>query len=135
RLAHAHREIALQSGEMPVQYGYSASTFKFILNLIEGCGRSSNGSITAFFTSLLSEDFEQDPINDVLRSVTDGHIHLSKEISQISIYPAIDLQKSVSRFVCESGDSIEAKEIKEFIIKSLNAVKASGYFKQSSKEQ
>ena len=47
---------------------------------------------------MLSEgDDPQDPIADAARGILDGHIVLSRELAEAGHFPAIDVEKSVSR--------------------------------------
>jgi flagellum-specific ATP synthase len=58
----------------------------------EGCG-----SITAFFTVLVEGDDMSDPIADQSRSILNGHIVLSREMTDFGIYPPIHILNSASR--------------------------------------
>ena len=99
RYAMAQREIALAIGEPPATRGYPPSCFAKLPQLVErsGNGREGCGSITAFYTVLSEGDDPQDPIADAARGILDGHIVLSRELAEAGHYPAIDVERSVSR--------------------------------------
>lgn len=103
RCAHAQREIGLALGEPPAMKGYPPSALSLIPRLVERAGvdSRSGGSITALYTVLADGDDTDDPIVDAARAIVDGHIVLSRQLSEQSIFPAIDVGKSLSRVMAD----------------------------------
>ena len=96
RYARALREIGLAAGEPAVRRGFPPSVFADLPRLFERAGNDEHGSITAFYT-VLTEGEEEDPIGEEVRSLLDGHIHLSRALAGRGAYPAIDVANSQSR--------------------------------------
>ena len=118
RIAHAKREVGLALGEQPTSKGYPPSVISMIPNLIErtGSGEEGQGTITSFYTILADSDDTNDPVVDTARAILDGHIVLSRDFAQQGIYPAIDLNQSLSR-VMNSIVTNEHQELADFVKK------------------
>ena len=97
RFARALRELGLASGEPPTRRGFPPSVFAALPRLLERAGQGEKGSITAIYNVLVEDD--DDPIAEEVRSILDGHIVLSKAMSQQGLFPAIDLLASLSRLM------------------------------------
>ena len=97
RVARALREIGLAAGEPAVRRGFPASVYPALPLIIERAGRTSTGAVTAIYSVLVEGDSVADPMADEIKSLTDGHIELSREIAAEGSYPAIDVVTSISR--------------------------------------
>ena len=106
RFAMAQREIGLSTGEPPGRGGYPPSVFALLPQLMERAGANEKGTMTAFFTVLVDGDDMSDPIADQSRSILDGHIVLTRELTEQGFYPPIDLLQSASRVI----DKVISKE-------------------------
>jgi FliI/YscN family ATPase len=98
RLAMAMREIGLAAGEPPTVRAYTPNIFSSIPRFVERAGAlRSGGAISAIMTVLSETDDVDDPISEMMKSLLDGHIILSRTLAEEGHFPAIDVARSVSR--------------------------------------
>lgn len=109
RLAMAQREVGLAIGEPPSTRGYTPSVFSLLPKMLERSGTSEKGSITGFYTVLVEADDMNDPIADASRSILDGHIVLSRQLSDSGHYPPIDVLRSISRLMVDVSSEEQYK--------------------------
>lgn len=116
RFAQAQREIALAIGEPPATKGYPPSVFAKLPQLVEraGNGEQGGGSITAIYTVLAEGDDPNDPIVDASRAILDGHIVLSRSMADAGIYPAVDVEPSVSRAMTQFTSDSQQQLVSRF---------------------
>ena len=119
RYARALREIGLAAGEPPVRRGLPPSVFAELPRLFERAGTDAQGAITALYT-VLTEGEEEDPVAEEVRSLLDGHIHLSRRLGARGHFPAIDIGNSQSRLfrqLAGSGQIAAAQAVRAMIAK------------------
>jgi flagellum-specific ATP synthase len=100
RLAHAQREVGLALGELPATRAYPPSVFGLLPQLIERAGPAGAGAITGFYSVLVESEDLSDPIAEVAMASLDGQAILSRRLANRAVYPALDLQQSLSRLMC-----------------------------------
>jgi len=98
RFAMALREIGLAGGAPPTVRAYTPNVFTALPRIVERCGAAkSGGSISAIMTVLSESDDNDDPIVEVMKSLLDGHIVLSRALAEQGSFPPVDILRSVSR--------------------------------------
>lgn len=102
RVALALRELGLASGEPPTVRAFTPNVFSALPKIVERCGASRRGgAITAIMTVLSETDDVDDPIVELMKSVLDGHIVLSRQLAEKRHFPAIDIGRSISRLASD----------------------------------
>lgn len=141
RLALAQRELGLAAGEPPTVRAFTPNVFTAMPRIVERCGTDLQaGSITAIFTVLSETDDVDDPIVELMKSLLDGHIVLSRRLAEKGHFPAIDISSSISRMAGALFDRDEAE-----LARSAHRIFAeyeearpmieSGIYKQGSNQQ
>jgi len=109
RFAMAQREVGLAIGEPPTTKGYPPSVFSVLPKLMERAGTDQSGSITGVYTVLIEADDLNDPIGDAVRSITDGHVSLSRNLASRGQYPAVNVLDSVSRVMIDVASDVHQR--------------------------
>jgi ATP synthase in type III secretion protein N len=120
RHARALRDLGLAIGELPARRGFPPSVYSALPQLFERAGNGARGSITAFYSTLLEDEEQPDPIAEEVRSLLDGHIVLSRKLGNAGHFPAIDVLGSVSRLmgrVAEPAHQRAATEARKSLAK------------------
>ncbi|MEO1045901.1 MAG: FliI/YscN family ATPase [Pseudomonadota bacterium] len=98
RMAMALREIGLAAGEPPTLRAYTPNVFAALPRFVERCGAVAGSGSISLIATVLAEDSEvDDPLSEMLKSVLDGHIVLSRTLAEQGLFPAIDISRSISR--------------------------------------
>lgn len=141
RFAMAQREIGLALGEPPTSKGYPPSVMALLPQLMERAGKEEGkGSITAFFTVLVDGDDMSDPIADQSRSILDGHIVLSRDMTDYGIYPPINIQNSASRVMDDvvseehKTNAMKFKRLSSLLKENETIIRIGAYQKGSDPE-
>ena len=140
RIAMAQREIGLAIGEPPTTKGYTPSVYALLPRLLERAGRTDRGTITGIYTVLVEGDDINEPISDMVRSILDGHIMLSRALVSRSHYPAVDVLQSLSRLmvdVVDTNQTRNAAKLRELIAvyrDSEDLINIGAYQKGSNKK-
>ena len=103
RFVQAGNEVSTLLGSIPSEQGYQASLQAELGNIQERLVSTVNGSITAIQTVYIPSDDLSDAGVAAVLSYLDTTITLSRAVSQLGLYPAIDLLQSSSSILSNPG--------------------------------
>jgi flagellum-specific ATP synthase len=63
---------------------------------------------------LTEGDDQQDPVADAARAILDGHIVLSRRLAESGVYPAIDVEASISRVMPQIISPLHLEQAQQF---------------------
>lgn len=99
RYIQAGSEVSTLLGRMPSAVGYQPNLATEVAQLEERIASTRRGSITSIQAVYVPADDLTDPAPAAIFSHLDGKIVLSRQISELGIYPAVDPLDSTSRIV------------------------------------
>ena len=99
RYVQAGSEVSTLLGRMPSAVGYQPNLATEVAQLEERIASTRNGSITSIQAVYVPADDLTDPAPAAIFSHLDAKIVLSRQISELGIYPAVDPLDSTSRIM------------------------------------
>ena len=99
RFIQAKAEIATDLKELLIENGYPSNMASEISSIEERINSNNNGSITSFQAIYIPADDLTDDAVQTTMSYMDGQIVLDRKISELGLYPAINVFKSTSKLV------------------------------------
>ncbi|MBU1726609.1 MAG: F0F1 ATP synthase subunit beta [Candidatus Omnitrophica bacterium] len=99
RYIQAGSEVSTLLGRMPSAVGYQPNLASEVAQLEERIASTRNGSITSIQAVYVPADDITDPAPAAVFSHLDAKIVLSRQISELGIYPAVDPLDSISRIM------------------------------------
>ena len=99
RYIQAGSEVSTLLGRMPSAVGYQPNLATEVAELEERIASTRNGSITSIQAVYVPADDLTDPAPATVFSHLDGKIVLSRQISELGLYPAVDPLDSTSRIM------------------------------------
>ena len=103
RFIQAGSEISTLTGQIPSEGSYQPNLQSEINLIFDRLSSTNNGSITSIQTVYLPSDEITDPGVNAIMSLFDVAIVLSRSVSQMNIYPPIDIPQSSSNTISKVG--------------------------------
>ncbi|MFC2149856.1 V-type ATP synthase subunit B, partial [Candidatus Auribacterota bacterium] len=99
--SNALREVATARGDLPARKGYPSYLYSDLAEIYERTGRikGCRGSITQIPILSMPNDDITHPVPDLTGYITEGQIVLDRRLSQLGVYPPINILPSLSRLM------------------------------------
>ncbi len=97
----ALREFSSSKGEIPGRKGFPGYLYSDLASLYERAGivHSAKGSVTQIPILTMPNDDITHPVPDLTGYITEGQVVLSRELTQVGIYPPVGVLPSLSRLM------------------------------------
>lgn len=99
RFIQAKAEISTDLKELLIENGYPSNMAGEISDIEERINSTGDGSITSFQAIYIPADDLTDDAVQTVMSYMDGQIVLDRKISELGLYPAINVFKSTSKLI------------------------------------
>lgn len=97
RVARAIRTVGVAAGEPVTRRGFPVSLAPLVAGLLERAANDAHATLTAVYTVLVEGDARDDPVAEETRALLDGHLMLDPQLAGAGHFPAVRVQRSVSR--------------------------------------
>lgn len=97
----ALREFSSSKGEIPGRKGYPGYLYSDLASLYERAGivRGKKGSVTQIPILTMPNDDVNHPVPDLTGYITEGQIHLDRELDAGGVFPPVSVLPSLSRLM------------------------------------
>ena len=97
----AVREFSSSKGEIPARKGYPGYLYSDLASLYEraGIAKGAKGSVTQIPILTMPNNDITHPVPDLTGYITEGQITLDPELSQLGIFPPVNVLPSLSRLM------------------------------------
>ena len=97
----AVREFSSSKGEIPARKGYPGYLYSDLASLYEraGIAKGAKGSVTQIPILTMPNNDITHPVPDLTGYITEGQITLGPELSQLGIFPPVNVLPSLSRLM------------------------------------
>lgn len=124
----ALRELSAMREEIPSRRGYPGYMYTDLATIYERAGRirDRDGSVTIMPILTMPDDDINHPIPDLTGYITEGQIVISRNMEKNSVYPPVDVFRSLSRMMKEGIGPGKTREDHNNVFMQLYSAYAEG---------